>query len=95
MQNQKARFERILEKPIEILLSSTGGGKNKLDLEENRKVADHIYATKYLEGLGLEPTADNIKYVLTTKPTDKCRIEDGIIAGIWLLTQTHTATSLK
>lgn len=95
MHGQKVKFERILEKPIEILLSSTGGGKNKLDLEENRKVADHIYATKYLEGLGLEPTAENIKYVLATKPTDKCRIEDGIIAGRIGFIKMRMGMSLK
>ena len=50
---------------------------DKLLNEETMKIVKNEYATKYLENLGIYPTAKNIKFLLDNKPFSKCRLEAG------------------
>lgn len=64
---------------IEIKLNAAYA-KEEFQIDETIiKIIENEYATKYLESLNIEPTLQNIRQLLTTKPLSDCQI----ISGGW------------
>lgn len=78
--NRKTGFEDKLNAPIELHLDPVTGDIEKLLLEE-QKLVRHEYASRYLQNIGVEPTAKNMRFLLKNKPFSTCRLERGIAQG--------------
>ena len=76
-EDKKSQVLEAMNRPIVIKLKSDYGDLDKVVNEDTMRVIKHEYATRYLENLGVNPTAKNINSLLREKPFSKCHVETG------------------
>jgi hypothetical protein len=62
---------------ITIPLKNSQSGKKTVLDEEFIKVIEYEYAVRYLEHLGINPTANNIAVLLKKHPLSSCELNSG------------------
>lgn len=76
-EDKKSQVLEAMNRPIVIKLKSDYGELDNVVNEDMMRVIKHEYATRYLENLGVNPTAKNINALLREKPFSKCHVETG------------------
>ncbi len=76
-EDKKGQVLEAMNRPIIIKLKSDYGELDSVVNEDMMRVIKHEYATRYLENLGVNPTAKNINALLKEKPFSKCHVETG------------------